>query len=185
MHTLNDFFNTQPDSLEWANTIAGGAKFAQAKPLIEQELPGIELPPAFYEVLILKLCEALDLKIGNILVAGYRKHREIVSYRDKGAPPEGFYTVTLLDHAFTSTHRPTVQPVFNQVALAKLAFDITLKLTLRGGKLFIHDGEIAKMTTGEVLGSGSIKFEGVTLIEKQTAPYYLPGMIPFEPPIPI
>lgn len=185
MQTLNDFFNTQPDSLEWANSITGGDKFAQAKPLIEEELPGIELPPAFYEVLILKLCEALDLKIGNVLVAGYRKHREIVSYRDKGAPAEGFYTVTLLDHAFTSSHKPTVQPVFNQVALAKLAFDITLKLTLKGGKLFIRDGEISKMTTGEVLGSGTIKFEGITLIEKQTEPYALPGMIPFEPPIPI
>jgi hypothetical protein len=185
MQTLNNFFNTQPESLDWAADMKGKEGFTQAKPLIEQELAGIELPPAFYEVLILKLCEALDLEIGNLLVAGYRKHREIVSYRDRGAPPEGFYTVTLLEHSLTSTHRPTVQPVFNQVPLAKLAFDVTLKLTLKGGKLFIRDGMIAKMTTGEVLGSGKIEFEGISLIEKQTAAYDLPGSIPFEPPIPI
>lgn len=185
MQTLNDFFNTRPDSLEWANSMTASDRFAQAKPLIEQELAGIELPPAFYEVLILKLCEAMDLKIGNLLVAGYRKHREIISYRDKGSPPEGFYTVTLLEHALTSKHQPTIQPVFNQVPLAKLAFDVTLKLTLKGGKLFIRDGTIAKMTTGEVLGSGKIEYSGIALLEKQSAAYDLPGSIPFEPPIPI
>ncbi|MEJ2486647.1 MAG: hypothetical protein P8Y68_13025, partial [Anaerolineales bacterium] len=140
---------------------------------------------AFYEKMILELCEALDLKIGNILVAGYRKHREITFYRDKENPPEGYHTVTLTDHSLVSKHKPTIQPVINQVPLTELEFDITLKLTLKGGKLFIQDGTITQVTTGEVLGSGEIEFEGIKLLERKTAAYDLPGTLVFDPAIPI
>ena len=125
MSTLNNFFNTHPQSHQWASNVTGLAGFRKAKPQIAKNLIGVKLPPAFYEKLILKLCEALDLKIGNILVAGYRKHREITSYRDKENPPEGYHTVTLTEHSLVSKHKPTVQPVLNQVPLAKFEFDIS------------------------------------------------------------
>ena len=185
MSTLNDFFNTHQQSLEWAGNVTSLAGFQEAKPLIAQELGSVKLPPAFYEKMILKLCEALDLNIGNLLVAGYRKHREITSYRDKENPPEGYHTVKLTDHSLVSKHKPTVQPVINQVPLAEFAFDITLKLTLKAGKLFIQDGAITQIRPGDILGSGEIEFEGIKLLERKTAAYELPGRLVFDPAIPI
>lgn len=185
MQTLNEFFNTQQNSQQWANQVTSQETFGGAKEIIARELTGIELPPAFYEMLILKLCEALDLKIGNLLVAGWRKHREIISYRDKENPPEGYHTVTLLEHTLVSKHEPTIQPVINQVPLAKLTFDVLLKLKLAGGKLYIRDGTIAKASTGTWTGSGSVAFEGIPILTRETAAYNLPGELTFNPPIPI
>ncbi len=185
MQTLNTFFNTQRESLEWGTSIAESQEFAQAKQEIAQELTGFQVPPSFYELLIMKLCEALDIEIGNILVWGWRKQREISQYRDRENPPGGFHEVDLLEHTLVSKHSPTIQPVLNQVPLAKLKFDITLKLKLKGIRLFIRDGEIMKATTGTCTGSGSIEYAGFTILEKKTASYRLPGSLPFEPGIPI
>ncbi|MEJ2759282.1 MAG: hypothetical protein P8046_12445 [Anaerolineales bacterium] len=185
MQTLNEFFYTQQNSTQWANQVTSQRTFGRAKEIIGQELAGVDLPPAFYEKLILKLCEALDLKIGNLLVAGWRKHREIISYRDKENPPVGYHTVPLLEHTLVSKHQPTIQPVFNHVPLAKLTFDVLLKLKLAAGKLYIRDGKIFKAGTGTWTGSGSIEYKGIPILTRETATYDIPGEMDFEPPIPI
>ena len=186
MNTLNDFFNTHPNSKEWANNVAELDGFTQAKTLLSQQISDTELSPAVYETLILKLCEALNLKIGTILVGGYRKHQEILSYRDKENPPAGYHTVNLIEHSISSTHEPALQPKINGVLLPnKLVFLVTLKLTIKGGNLFIQDGSITQITTGEVFGSGSIEYEGIQLLERKTASYDLPGSMVIDPPIKI
>jgi hypothetical protein len=185
MQTLNTFFNTQRESPGWVNSITESQEFAQAKQLIAQELTGFPVPPSFYELLIMKLCDALDIEIGNILVWGWRKHGEIGQYRDKENPPSGSHEVPLLEHTLLSKHSPTIQPVINEVPLAKLKFDIMLKLKLKGVKLFIRDGKIMEVKTGTCTGSGSIEYAGFTILEKKTAAYSLPGSIPFKQGIPI
>ena len=185
MDTLNTFFDTQSESPEWAKGITGSQQFAQAEQLISQELAGFQVPPSFYELMIVKLCEAMDIEISNILVWGWRKHREILQYRDQKNPPGGSHQVPLLEHALVSKHSPTIQPVINKVPLAKLKFDIALKLKLKGVKLFIRDGKIMEVKTGTCTGNGSIGYGGFTLLEKKTAPYDLPGSIVFEQGIPI
>lgn len=185
MQTLNEFFNTQQGSMPWASSITNQDSFSNVKELIAQELAGSPLPADINEKLILKLCEALDLKIGNLLVSGWRKRQEIISYRDKENPPEGYYTVTLLEHTLVSKHAPTIQPVIDQIPLAKLKFDVLLKLKLGGGKLYIRDSMIQKARTGTCTGSGSIAFKGITFLKKETDTYDLPGEMVFDPPIPI
>jgi hypothetical protein len=185
MQTLNTFFNTQKESQGWVNGITGSQEFAQAKELIARELTGFQVPPSFYELMIVKLCEALDIEIGNILVWGWRKQGEIAQYRDKANPTSGSHEVPLLEHTLVSKHSPTLQPVINEVPLGKLKFDITLKLKLEGVVLFIRDGKIMEAETGTCSGSGSIEYAGFAILEKKSAPYKLPGSIPFKQGIPI
>jgi hypothetical protein len=185
MQTLNTFFGTQKESQGWVNSITESQEFAQAKQSIAQELTGFQVPPSFYELLIVKLCEALDIEIGNILVWGWRKQGEIAKYRDSENPPDGSHEVPLLEHTLVSKHSPTIQPVINEVPLAKLKFDISLRLKLKGVKLFIRDGKIMEAKTGTCSGSGSIGYAGFAILEKKTAPYNLPGSIPFAQGIPI
>lgn len=185
MQTLNEFFNTQQGSMPWATSITNQGSFSGVKESIAQELTGTPLPDDIYEKLILKLCEALDLKIGNLLVSGWRKRQEIISYREKENPPEGYHAVILLEHTLVSKHAPTIQPVINQIPLAELQFDVLLKMKLGGGKLYIRDGMIQKARTGTCTGSGSIEFKGIPILKKETATYELPGEMVFDPPVPI
>ena len=113
MQTLNTFFGTQKESQRWVDSITESQEFAQAKELISRELTGFQVPPSFYELMILKLCEALDLEIGKILVWGWRKRGEIARYRDKANPPNDSHKVPLVEHTLVSKHSPTIQPVIN------------------------------------------------------------------------
>jgi hypothetical protein len=185
MGTLNTFFETQSESPEWIKGITGNQEFAPVEQIIARELTGFTVPPSFFELMIVKFCEALDIDISNILVWGWRKQREILQYRDQENPPGSSHEVPLLEHSLVSKHSPTIQPVINQVPLAKLKFDIALKLKLKGVKLFIRDGKIMEVKTGTCIGNGSIAYAGYIILEKKTAPYNLPGSITFEQGIPI
>jgi hypothetical protein len=185
MPTLNTFFNLQKESADWVNSITESQEFAQAKQIIAQDLKGFQASLPFYKQLITKLWDAMDIEMGKILVGGWRKYREIVKYRHKENLPSGYHEVTLLEHTFKSEHSPTIQPVVNEVPLAKLQFDITLKLKLEGVTLFIRDGKIMKAATGTCTGSGAIKYKVIKLLERKTDKVQLPGLIPFEPGITI
>lgn len=185
MYTINDFFDLHKDSSEWLAVLTSSPEFKQAKNLISQELKGIQVPASFYELMILKLSEALDLEIGDLLVSGWRKQREIAQYRNKENPPGGSHTVPLLEHTLVSKHSPTIQPVINEVPLAKLKFDITLKLKIKGAILVIRDGKIMQVLAGSCSGSGSIEYAGFTLLEKKTDSLDLPGSLTFKEGVPI
>jgi hypothetical protein len=186
MPTLNTFFSLQKDSTEWAARFAQTKSFAKAKQAIDRELAGFPSVPLFYEQLIGKLGEAMDLDITRILAWGWCKQREIVQYRDKKNPPEGFHTVPLVEHALVSTHSPTIEPVINGAPTGvKLKFDIVLKLTTKGAVLLIRDGRIVEMRTGNCVGSGSVEYAGLTILERKTAPLTLPGSVAFRDGIPI
>ncbi len=186
METLNAFFGTQKESLEWAKGIVQSQEFLQAGQCIAGDLTGFRLPPFFYEYLILKLCTALDIPIGDLLVRGWRKRQEIVQYRDKTTPPGGSHMVPLVEHTLVSKHAPTLQPVLNGAPLpVKLTFDITLGLGLQGAMLAIRSGKIMEIRTGTCTGSGAIKYKGFAILEKKTAPVALPGTITLKQGIPI
>lgn len=186
MQTLNTFFDTQKESLKWAKDITQNPEFTLARQCIAQDLTGFQIPSRFYEFLIMKLCEALDIEIGHILVWGWRKRGEIIQYRDKQNPPGGFHRVPLLEHTLVSRHSPTLQPIIEGVPLpVKLRFDITLKLKLQGAILVIRDGKIMEIKPGLCSGSGTIEYTGFTILEKKTAPIGLPGAIAFKQGIPI
>jgi hypothetical protein len=185
MQTLNSFFNFQKGSNEWINSIISSQGFGEAKQLFSQDLPGFQPPPSFFELMLAKLPEAMEVDIAKILVGAWRKHREIAQYRDMTSPSEGYHEVALLEHTIRSKHSPTIQPVINGVAFPKLRFDITLQLDLQGGRLFIRGGKIMKATTGTCTGRGTIEFKGHKIYEKKTQSYQLPGEIVFDPGIAI
>jgi hypothetical protein len=186
MQTLNTFFTLQKDSMEWASHFAQTKKFAPVKQAIGHQLAGFQPVPFFYERLLGKLGEAMDLDITRILVWGWRKHREIVQYRDSKDPPGGFNAVPLVEHALVSRHSPTIEPVINGSPTGvQLRFDIVLKLTTKGAVLIIRDGKIVEVRTGNCVGSGSVAYAGLAIFERKTAPLALPGSVAFKNGIPI
>lgn len=186
MTTINHFLNIQKGSTNWIPGILNNPNFDKVKQQIVQEFEGVRILPSIYELLIMKLADALDIEVGDVLVWAFRKHREVAQYRDqKKYPPGEDHVVHLLEHTVVSKHSPTIQPKLNKVPGPKIKFDVVLKLRLRGAKLIIRDAKITQIMTGSCTGSGSIEYEGFTLLEKKTSPFELPGSIPFEEGIPI
>ena len=185
MQTLNSFFGFQKHSDEWVTQITGSEGFAPVRLLFSQDLPGFQFPPSFFELLVAKLPEAMDIDIAKVLVGGWRKHREIAQYRDITSPAEGYHEVALLEHTIKSEHSPTIQPIINGVAFPRVVFNITLALELTGGQLYIREGKIMKAKTGSCTGSGAITFKSLIIFEKKSKTFELPGKILFEPGIPI
>lgn len=186
MQTLNTFFNTHAESMNWVTEVINSQEFAPAQQLIAKDA-GIQIPASFYEKLIGRLCDALDIEIGDILVWGWRKQREIAAYRNKENPPGVFYEVPLVEHTLTSKHSPGLKPVIDGITLPKvnLKFDIIMKLKIDGVILFIRDGKIMRASAGTCTGKGSIEYSGVTILEKKTGPFTLPGSLSFRQGIPI
>lgn len=185
MPTLSDFFNLQADSETWVKDITQGENFSATQTLIASDLSDYDTPASFYEPLFAKLTDALDLDLGKILVGGWKKHREVVSYRDKTSPGEGYHEVTLTEHTIESTHNPTIQPVIGDLELPELQFDITLELNIEGVLLYIREARIMKAAPGLCTGSGTIEFKENKLLEKETKTFKLPGEFIFDPAIKI
>ena len=119
-----------------------------------------------------------------MLVWGWKKRREIIKYRDtKKYPPEKAYLVPLLEHSLTSKHASTVEAVYNGKSIAKIKFDITVKLNLDGAVLKIRNARIEEVKYGSCTGAGNIAYGGVKILEKETAPFDLPAS--YRPTTPI
>jgi len=186
MTTLNYFLETKKGSTEWANTVTKSDGATKAKQAVDQEFGAVKVPQWVYEEMILKLCEALDLEFGELLVKGFKKHQEIQSYRDKKGSPDK--PVVLYEHTFESKHAPEIIITANisgKDIKITLKFDVSLKLKFSGGNLYISDGKITRIDSGSVIGSGTIEYEGHTVLKRETASYDLPFKHTFEPPIEI
>lgn len=177
MGTINDFFCLSEGSQEWVSNVKNSEKFKQYKKLLLQEMKGFQFP-AFDELLIRELAHALDIEMSDVLVRAWRKTREIAQYRDtKKYPPGECHLVPLVEHTLVSKHHPTIQPVINHVPMKKFEFEVTLKLKLKTAVLSIRDGKIMEIQVGSCSGSGAIKYEDFTILEKKTASYSFPGSI--------
>lgn len=187
MQTINHFFNLQKGSTDWVHRIRQSPEFAQIKQRIDQELRELPVvPPSFYDLAIRQLTDLLDIQVSQILVGAWRKHREIIQYRDaEKYPPGNVYVVPLLEHTVTSRHSPTIEPIINGKRLPKIKFDVVLKLKMKGVMLKILNATITEILVGSCTGNGSIEYAGIAVLKKETAPYALPASIVLEEGVPV
>jgi hypothetical protein len=186
MTTLNYFLETQKDSPEWANTVTKSGGAAKAKQVVDKKFGVVKVPQWVYEEMILKLCEALDLEFGELLVNGFKKQQEILSYKGKKGSPDK--PITLYEHTFESKHAPEIvihATISGKKIEIPLKFDVSLKLKFSGGDLYITDGKITRIEMGSVKGTGTIEYEGHTVLKRETASYNLHFKHTFKPPIEI
>lgn len=186
MYTINQFFNLSKGSTGWISGVANSAQYGALKQQMTSQMGGFPVPPSFDQMVIRQLADLLEVHMGAILLGAWRKHQEIVQYRDTQRYPAGeVHVVPLLEHTITSRHKPTIQPIINNVPLPKIKFDVVLRLRLKGAMLKIQAAKITEILLGECLGQGSVEYEGVTLVERQTAPVDLPGSIVPKNPVAI
>jgi hypothetical protein len=120
----------------------------------------------------------LDIDVSEILLRSWKNLNDLSKYQDtQKYPPDRMFLVPLLEHTIVSRHKPEivieVEPLFKKT----IPFDITVKLVLKGFTLEIMAGKIKKIHTGECRGNGNVQCMNVTLLEKASGDFTLPGLI--------
>jgi hypothetical protein len=126
-----------------------------------------------------KVCELLDIKIPNILVAAWKKAKELqtVLEKSKSTPDEVVY-LELAEHTINSDHKPSIDVRIKGATVKKIELPVQLGFKLRGFVLKIQNGGIKEMQTGNCEAKGTIKYGTLTIAEKKLEPIKLPFVIP-------
>ena len=160
--------DTDPRSDEWK----------EFQERIRKEVKGIRWTAAMPD-LAQKVCELLDIKIPNILVAAWKKAKELqtVLEKSKSAPDEVVY-LELAEHSINSDHKPSIDVRIKGASVKKIELPVQLAFKLKGFVLKIQNGGIKEMQTGHCEAKGTIMYGTLTIAEKKLAPIKLPLSIP-------
>jgi hypothetical protein len=159
---------TDPRSAEW--------KTFQER--IRKEVKGVKWTAAMPD-LAEKVCELLDIKIPNILVAAWKKAKElqVALEKSRSAPDEVIY-LQLTEHTINSDHKPSIDVQLKGATVKKIELPVQLAFKLKGFVLKIKNGGILEMQTGHCEARGTIKYGTLVIAEKKLEPIKLPLTIP-------
>lgn len=122
----------------------------------------------------------LDIRLTDILLTAWKRYLSLRKFLDRTQyPPERIALLPLMEHTLNSTHHPWIEFRINDLPAGRLDFAIHLSLVLKGMILVIQDGRIKALQTGECLARGSVSCEGVTVLERTSAPLKMPGTLEF------
>jgi hypothetical protein len=179
MPTLRQVFalpekETDPSDDHW--------KQFQAK--VGEEIKGIKWISSMPD-LAPKVCDLLDIKIPDVLIAAWKKVKDLqdVLERSKKTPDETIY-LELAEHTINSEHKPSVDVKIKGATVKKIELVIQLGFNLKSFLLKIQNGAIREMQTGQCEAKGTIKYGGLTVAEKKLAPIKLPFSIPIPAELP-
>jgi hypothetical protein len=91
----------------------------------------------------------LDLDLGGMLLAGWRKHRALTAAAQQSrAAPGTSFVVSLAEHTVTSTHRPRVDLLVREKRVARVHLELSVRFTVRGLAATVRDGKLVALTGG-------------------------------------
>src|SRR6266852_6065144 len=145
---------------------------------IDKEVKGIKWTAAMPD-LASKVCELLDIKIPNILVAAWKKAKELQTVLEKSkATPDEVVCLELTEHNINSEHKPSLDVRIKGATVKKIELGVQLGFKLKGFVLKIQNGGIKEMQTGHCEARGTIKYGTLAIAEKKLEPIKLPFSIP-------
>ncbi len=145
---------------------------------ISKEVKGIKWTAAMPD-LAEKVCELLDIKLPNILVAAWKKAKELQTVLEKSkATPDEVVYLELAEHTINSDHKPSLDVRIKGATIKKIELGVQLGFKLRGFVLKVQNGSIIEMQTGQCEVKGTIKYGTLMIAEKKLEPIKLPLSIP-------
>lgn len=126
------------------------------------------LPTSAYRSLDQRVVEALrtllDVEIGDVLLGGWRKYRELVAAaertRDVPGPPED---LVLAEHEIVYTQQPSVEVLVDGAPVARLAFELAVSLVLRGVIAVVDRGRLVALRGGDLVAGAKLTLRDVEL----------------------
>jgi hypothetical protein len=120
----------------------------------------------------------LDIRLLDVMRWAWKKGRELEAYRDtERYPPDKTFTVPLVEHKITSTHKPRVEIRINKKTVGSVHFAVNIEIAIKGMTLEIRNARIKKIHSGDCKATGRFLCEGLLLAERESKPLDLPGTI--------
>ncbi|HET9255243.1 MAG TPA: hypothetical protein VFO16_08580 [Pseudonocardiaceae bacterium] len=127
---------------------------------------------AFFHVVDQRVADALvsqlNTDIGDVVLNGWRKYRELVAAgertRDAPGPPED---VELAAHEITYTQRIPIDVFVNGSLETTLVFELTVSIKLFGVIAVVGRGRLTALRVGDGLAGAYITLNGVALAQRE------------------
>lgn len=125
----------------------------------------------------------LQSPLAEILGDAWTKARDIAKFSDaRKYPPDEINEVALGGHEIALKRKPTLDVLLDGAATGvTVECELKLKLEMKSVMLRIQGGRIVGARVGDFLGAGSYACASVTLAERKTSPFRLPGDLAFNP----
>lgn len=127
----------------------------------------------------------LDLDLGDLLVAGWRKYSALIAAAERTvAYPGSEEVVVLATHRVTSTHRPYVDVLIDGAKIATLDFELTITFDLNAALAVVRDGALVALCPAECEVTATLALEHAELLQRQACLDLVP-LVPVRPAIPL
>jgi hypothetical protein len=119
----------------------------------------------------------LDLDLGDLVVAGWRKQGQLAAAAERtAANPGSSEVVELATHRVSSAHHPSVELLVNDAHLATVTFDLDIELVIKALVVTVRDGHVVSLHTGACDVAATLAAEGVQLASRR-AHFELPLVV--------
>jgi hypothetical protein len=106
----------------------------------------------------------LDLDLGDLVVAGWRKQGQLAAAAERtAANPGTSEVVELATHRVSSAHHPSVELLVNDVQVATVSFALEVEFVVKALVVTVRDGQVVSLHTGACDVAATLAAEGVQL----------------------
>ena len=145
---------------------------------LSKEVKGIKWTAAMPD-LAPKICELLDIKIPDVLIAAWKKVGDLQKVLEESKKtPEKVVYLELAEHNIDYQTKPSIDVKVKSATVKKLELVVQLAFKLKGFVLKVQNGAIREMETGHCEAKGTIKYGSLPIAEKKLEPIKLPLSIP-------
>ena len=119
----------------------------------------------------------LDLDLGDLVVAGWRKQGQLAAAAERtAANPGSSEVVELATHRVSSAHHPSVELLVNDAHVATVTFDLDIEFVIKALVVTVRDGHVISLHTGSCDVAATLAAEGIRLASRQ-AHFELPLVV--------
>ena len=119
----------------------------------------------------------LDLDLGELVAAGWRKQGELTAAVERtAANPGSSEVVELASHRISSVHRPFVELLINGAHVATVNFELDVEFVVKALVVTVRNGHVVSLHTGACDVAATLAAEGLQLASRR-AHFELPLII--------
>ena len=135
-----------------AGLVVGGARLlaAPARKVVRDQLASVAT-------------QLVDLDIGDFVVLGWRRHRALISAAKRTLEHGSHEVVAMAGHRIECTHQPYLDVLVDEMRVARVTFDLAVKMVLAGVVLVVRGGRVTEVRAGSVTVTASLNVEKVPL----------------------
>jgi len=103
----------------------------------------------------------LNLDLGDLVIAGWRKHERLAAAAQRtAANPGSSERIQLATHRISSVHRPSVELLVNDTHLTNVNFELDIEFVITALEMTVRQGQVVSLHSGNCDISATLTAEG-------------------------